>query len=202
MDVLIAGGGRPYSDGDTFDHRAPLAFTLDDILDPIACTDLIARIEAAGPAAAPITTASGFVMAPHIRNNTRVVFDDPALADRLFARIAPHVPAQLCGMQAVGANERFRAYRYEPGQRFAPHRDGAFARTDRERSLLTFMVYLNDGFAGGDTAFHEHGVVARPHTGRALLFQHLLLHEGCTVTSGVKYVLRSDVMFAAARPRG
>jgi hypothetical protein len=28
----------------------------------------------------------------------------------------------------------------------------------------------------------------------ALLFQHQLLHEGCVVTSGVKYVLRSDVM--------
>jgi hypothetical protein len=29
----------------------------------------------------------------------------------------------------------------------------------------------------------------------ALLFQHQLLHEGSEVTSGVKYVVRSDVMY-------
>jgi hypothetical protein len=32
-------------------------------------------------------------------------------------------------------------------------------------------------------------------TGHALLFQHRLLHEGCPVRSGIKYVLRSDVMY-------
>jgi hypothetical protein len=30
----------------------------------------------------------------------------------------------------------------------------------------------------------------------ALLFQHEVLHEGCAVESGVKYVLRTDVMYA------
>lgn len=34
-----------------------------------------------------------------------------------------------------------------------------------------------------------------PRTGTALLFQHLLVHEGCVVRTGVKYVLRSDVMY-------
>jgi hypothetical protein len=34
-----------------------------------------------------------------------------------------------------------------------------------------------------------------PHAGMALLFQHRLLHEGSEVTSGVKYVVRSDVMY-------
>ena len=39
-----------------------------------------------------------------------------------------------------------------------------------------------------------HDVSVTPKTGLALLFQHFLLHEGSSVTSGVKYVLRSDVM--------
>jgi hypothetical protein len=197
MDVLIPGMGRPYCDGDMFDLRAPLAFTVDDVLDAAGCEAMIARIDAAGPTAAPITTARGFEMRPDIRNNTRVVFDDPELASSLYARIADLVPGSLCGMRPVGANERFRCYRYEPGQRFAPHRDGAFARDDHERSLLTFMVYLNAGFGGGTTAFHDYEVAATPAPGRALLFQHLLLHEGCVVTSGVKYALRSDVMYSS-----
>jgi hypothetical protein len=58
------------------------------------------------------------------------------------------------------------------------------------------MVYLNEGFGGGTTAFHDFDVAATPRTGAALVFQHQLLHEGCVVTSGVKYVLRSDVMYA------
>ena len=34
-----------------------------------------------------------------------------------------------------------------------------------------------------------------PHADTALLFQHPILHEGCAVTRGVKYALRSDVMY-------
>ena len=63
---------------------------------------------------------------------------------------------------------------------------------------LTFMVYLNEGFAGGATRFLDHGVEVEPRTGRALLFQHALLHEGVTVGEGVKYVLRTDVMYREA----
>lgn len=44
-----------------------------------------------------------------------------------------------------------------------------------------------------------------PRRGRALLFQHMVLHGGRAVTRGSKYVLRSDVLYradltAGARP--
>lgn len=65
-----------------------------------------------------------------------------------------------------------------------------------ECSERTFMIYLNDDFTGGQTAFYEFDVDVAPRLGMALVFQHRLLHEGCTVRSGVKYVLRSDVMYA------
>ena len=38
---------------------------------------------------------------------------------------------------------------------FAPHFDGAFVRSPNERSLLTFMVYLNECEAGGHTGFSD-----------------------------------------------
>ena len=47
----------------------------------------------------------------------------------------------------------------------------------------------------GATDFHDHDIAVTPRTGMALLFQHMLLHEGCVVTSGTKYALRSDVMY-------
>jgi hypothetical protein len=52
---------------------------------------------------------------------------------------------------------------------------------------------LSADFSGGETAFQE--TVIKPELGLALLFRHELFHEGRPVIAGVKYVLRSDVMF-------
>lgn len=196
-EIRIPGSGRPYVEGDSLDHTGPLVQTVAGVLSPAECAELIERIDRMGPTTAPITTASGPVMATHIRNNERVIFDDPDLARELFARVQSAVAPWLCGRRAVGANERFRCYRYRPGQRFAPHYDGAFIRDERQQSLLTLMVYLNEGFTGGATAFHDWDVHVGPRTGMALLFQHRLLHEGCELIEGTKYVLRSDVMYEA-----
>jgi len=196
MQIVVPGSGRRYLDGDSLDMSAPLVFTLPAVMDAAECAAAIARVEELGVEAAPITTAAGFVMRPDIRNNRRAMFDDGGLAAELFGRIRAALPERLCGRRPVGVNERFRCYRYDPGQRFAPHYDGAFERNRRERSELTFMVYLNGGFGGGRTEFLDFDVAVSPSTGLALLFQHQLLHEGCVVESGVKYVLRSDVMYA------
>lgn len=172
-----------------------LAFTVDGLLSAERCRALIERGEALGFADAPITTAAGFVMRPDIRNNTRVMFDDLDLAAELHALARPFVPAAMGPWNLCGVNERFRIYRYRPGQQFAAHYDGAFLRDENERSLLTFMVYLNEGFDGGETWFPRRGVQFVPAVGRALFFEHQQLHEGVMVYAGVKYALRTDVMY-------
>ncbi len=179
----------------SIDLSHPVLWTVPDLLPPDLCAAQIDRIEAAAPTPAPISTLRGAQMRPDIRNNDRVTFDDPATAADLLARVRDHVPLQLSGMQLVGANERLRCYRYGPGQRFAPHFDGAFVRDEHEQSLLSFLVYLNDGFEGGETIFPQEGRTIVPRAGMALLFQHRVLHEGAAVRSGVKYVLRSDLMY-------
>jgi predicted 2-oxoglutarate/Fe(II)-dependent dioxygenase YbiX len=179
------------------DLSQPLVWTRRDVLAPDECAALVERIEAAGCAPASIVTAAGDVVAPSIRNNERLMVDDPALAATLFARVRDAVPARMSGRERAGLNERLRFYRYGRGQRFAPHYDGFFER-GAERSLLTVLVYLNDDFDGGATAFPELSRTVVPRTGMALFFQHHLLHEGCPVERGRKYVLRSDVMFRQA----
>jgi predicted 2-oxoglutarate/Fe(II)-dependent dioxygenase YbiX len=183
------------------DLTKPLWWTVDGVLSPGECADLVARIDAMGPTLAPVSRAEGAVVDPGVRNNTRVMFDDLAYAGLLFERVRAHVPPEMKGMRVVGANERLRCYRYAPGQRFAPHYDGAFLRSDVERSLLTLIVYLNEGFAGGETGLLDLDRVVTPRTGMALLFQHAILHEGAAVTAGVKYAVRSDVMYRAEKPR-
>jgi predicted 2-oxoglutarate/Fe(II)-dependent dioxygenase YbiX len=175
--------------------KDPFIRVVDGVLTAEECGALIGRIEALGPSEAPITTSRGFEHRPEIRNNTRVMFDDAALAARLFEKVRAIVPPEVEGMRPVGANERLRCYRYAPGQYFAPHFDGSFVRGPKEKSVLTLMVYLNEPEAGGETHFGDADTVVRPRTGLALLFDHHLLHESRTLRRGVKYAVRSDVMY-------
>jgi hypothetical protein len=188
-------------------RRPPLVRLVEGFLDESRCDEMRSRIDRLSPSAAPITTHRGPVMRPDIRNNERVMFDDRALAAAWFERVAPFVPNTLYGeiprtthgsgpeWKAVGLNERFRGYRYRPGQRFAPHFDGSFRRAPDEISAITFIVYLDDGCGGGETILHDEGVIVPPKRGALFLFDHHVLHEGALVTSGEKYVLRSDVMY-------
>lgn len=176
-------------------REQPFIQTLASVFSDEECAAMIQRIESLEPAPAPITTSGGFVMRPDIRNNDRVMFDDPALAAELFARVRHCAPPTRGPWRAVGTNERFRCYRYRPGQFFAPHRDGAFIRSPQEQSLLTLLVYLNGDCMGGETRFPflEREIIPAP--GMGLIFDHLLLHEGAEVRAGTKYVLRTDVMY-------
>jgi prolyl 4-hydroxylase len=170
-------------------------FTVEGFLDPPQCAAMIRRIEAKGFEQASISTSAGTQLEQETRNNDRVIMDDPNLANELWTRIQEFTPRVLLGRQARGLNERFRFYRYKPGQKFAWHVDGAFRRDNGEMSQLTFMVYLNEGYRGGATRFEEIEVAG--HLGMALVFEHALFHEGAEVLEGVKYVLRSDVMYGA-----
>jgi predicted 2-oxoglutarate/Fe(II)-dependent dioxygenase YbiX len=172
-------------------------FIIRHFLTPEECAAFIAQSEGLGYSEAPITTAFGFQMRKDVRDNARVILDDFDLAARLGERARPFLPAVWKGWELVGFNERFRFYRYDPGQRFAPHRDGSFWRDNGEESQLTFMIYLNDSFQGGTTNFYETKPQERviPEAGMALVFAHRQLHEGAPVEQGRKYVLRTDVMY-------
>lgn len=178
------------------DHDKPYIITVPNVLTQEECERLIARIDGEGPTMATINTARGVRIKPNVRNNERVIFDDPKLAELLLERARQHVPDEIHGMTLCGANERLRCYRYRPGMRFAPHSDDAFHRNEFEQSWYSYLIYLNGGFQGGNTTFLvEPEVSITPESGKGLLFQHCLIHEGSEVLSGTKYVVRTDVMY-------
>ncbi|KAK1144157.1 hypothetical protein N8T08_005819 [Aspergillus melleus] len=144
--------------------------------------------------------------------------------DLLWSRIAPHVPPVINGRRARGLNRRFRVYRYVPGAEYRCHIDGAWPPSgilpddtyvydaspedQKQSSMYTFLLYLNDEFEGGETTFFIPGVrdgvlnayPLRPVMGAVALFPHgesngALLHEGTSVTKGAKYIIRSDVEY-------
>lgn len=191
-----------------------VAFVLKGLLSPSECAAWIDRSHATpgGYRSATIQSRSGNgggrgKLNTTVRSSLRCMMDGVETASDLFGRIRSHLPQLVEGRRLAGLNERLRFLRYEQSGHFAPHHDGEYTRPDgSERSNLTIMVYLNSGggvdFEGGETRFlsmadKAAGVNHTPEIGDVLVFSHDLYHAGCEVTCGVKYAVRTDVMYEA-----
>jgi prolyl 4-hydroxylase len=95
---------------------------------------------------------------------------------------------------------------YEVGQEFRVHHDffdvnipgHAREAAARGQRALTVLVYLNDGYEGGHTAFPHLGRSFKGRKGDALIFWNVdesgapdwrTLHAGTAPTSGEKWLL-------------
>ena len=152
------------------------------------------RAEKAGSVEAAIHTRDGPIVRKDYRNNDRYIFDDEELAKELWDLLKEHDIYEDDNWLPIGLNEKFRLYRYTKGQHFALHKDSQFKRSETEMSFQTILIYLNEGYEGGETDLFGLKTVI-PETGKALLFFHHLLHEGLPLISKTKYVLRSDIMY-------
>jgi len=168
-------------------------FTVDNFFSIEECTYWIQKSEEIGYEEAKVGLGRKQVLMKSVRNNERLIYDNTDLAVELWERIKGFVPKETYLGKAIGLNERFRFYRYYPGQEFKPHQDGSFIRNIHEWSSFTFMIYLNEDMIGGATKFGTLSI--QPKMGKALIFKHELIHQGCKVIEGVKYVLRTDVMY-------
>lgn len=168
----------------------PLLWSVDDVYTEAECRDFIDFIERSSPALATNN--------PLYRDQDRVIKDDPEIAGELFRRLRPHLPERIDVLGLVGLNERLRMYRYRVGQRFEPHMDHWYRPGGNLITLHTVLVYFNDDFEGGETRFREQiEQTITPKRGMAAIFQHKVRHEGCPVRRGVKYAMRSDVIYEA-----
>ena len=122
------------------------------------------------------------------------------------------------GKKTLGLNKRFRFYKYSEGDFFKLHTDGSWPGsrvvnkeliTDfyKDRySQMTFLILLSEDFEGGETQFvvNKNGtkelINIRTPKGGVLCFPHGLhplhcLHSSNTISSGIKYIIRTDVLF-------
>lgn len=193
-------------------------YLLHRVMAPKECKRLIAAAEAIGFTHAGLAIGNDtYRVNLAVRNNLRVVLDAQKLALALWERLREHVDPHHEAAPIKGLNDRFRVYRYEQGQRFFPHVD-VRTRVPLGETRASLMIYLNDGFEGGETRFFEEKdkksrrgegrgrkfnnrvrFAVRPAVGSVVVFDHLLLHEGSEVTAGVKYAVRSDLIYAPPR---
>ena len=152
-----------------------------------------------------------------IRVNDRFQVEDPSFATLLWERTALRELVSQNGTEkwsgeVLGLNPNIRVYRYRPGHCFHQHYDESNRicfGPDKVQAITTWtlLIYLST-CGGGETVFYPEGsggkgvkapdpVSVEPETGLALLHrhgEHCLLHEGKEVTSGEKWVLRSDLV--------
>ncbi len=197
----------PHSPQRQIHSDIPLIMSYDDVFTHEECQSFIQLSQQYDYEVATISVDKNqFKEVREVRNNQRVIYDSPELADQLFTRLKPLLPNIINDWQLAGLNERFRFYLYEQGQTFKPHYDASYERNRWCYSFLTLLIYLSEDFGGGETIFYREvgrfgatddsrRAVIVPRLGQVLLFEHRQLHEGATVTCGQKYVLRTDVMY-------
>lgn len=200
-------------------QRAPLdgakSYLLRGVLSPKECRRLIALSEGFGfqPAGLAIGDDT-YRRADRVRNNLRVLFDSPSLAAALWPRMQPFLGPAHEGAALHGLNWRFRVYKYEAGHCFRPHYDIRTPLPGGGETRFSVVFYLNEGFDGGETRFFEEKdrasrrgqhrprkynnrerFAVRAPVGGAVIFDHLLLHEGGEVLRGIKYAMRTDLIY-------
>lgn len=95
----------------------------------------------------------------------------------------------------VERGEPLQVLRYKPGEQYRTHFD-AIAGFDNQR-VMTCLVWLNEGYEGGETFFPTPGLTLRGRKGNAILFRNAdqagrrdeaAAHAGLPVRAGEKMI--------------
>jgi len=220
---------KPSSDIDIKKHEVttvPSAFQLHHLFSKKECQRFINITESLG-----YTQDAAVSLPRSVRHNENLVWIiDETTHEIIWHRCQTFMQEHselFTNKKALGLNRRFRFYKYEEGDFFKPHTDGAWpgsavvnkrliqnAYPDRY-SQMTFLIFLSEGFEGGETAFYvdkndpdkpakrtEDVKIEEVKTpmGGVLCFAHgnhkmHCLHGSRKILSGVKYIIRTDVLF-------
>lgn len=164
-----------------------------DFLSPAECSYVIARAQPLlAPSVVVHPTTGQFIRDP-IRSSTNAGFpfvsEDPVL-HAINRRIAAATST------SYEQGEPLQVLSYAPGQQYKLHSD-AFSGDVNQR-VVTFLVYLNADYQGGETFFPDLKLQVRGEPGEGLLFRNtrddgtphpLARHAGLPVTQGRKLLL-------------
>jgi len=180
-------------------HGAPLLelYTVESFLDSRTCAALVELIKAG---LRPSTISSERAPEASFRTSRTCDLDERyPVVRQLNRRICAAMDANRAYAEAT------QGQYYEMGQEFKAH-TVYFETYELERFSTatwgqrswTFMVYLNEPDAGGETRFVDAGLAFRPKLGQAVIWNNMqpdgwpnphTLHQGMPVTTGAKAII-------------
>lgn len=181
----------------------PHVLLVDGFVSPAICDWLRARAEPHLTRAEIYDPVSGAGRPDPVRTNTAFAFD-LAATDVVLVLVRERI-ARLAGLPVPGL-EPSQVLRYTPGQKFDWHVDFLDPavpghRDDLARSgqrIATCLIWLNDDYEGGETAFETGDQRLRGRKGDAILWANvtpngapdpLTRHAGLPPISGEKWIL-------------
>jgi prolyl 4-hydroxylase len=172
-------------------HDAPQITVFRNLFTPAECDFLIAVAE-------PTYQESTVVLDSGLDGRNAIRTSDGAPIHWLIEDPAIHaLNRRLAAASGTlyDQGEPLLILRYRPGQEYKKHFD-ALPGVENQR-VKTALVYLNEDYEGGETAFTQIGVNFRGRTGDAIVFTNtvdgkhfdpLAEHAGLPVTRGTKYL--------------
>jgi hypothetical protein len=198
--------GERYADQLALPHvdqpfDAPRVLTLARFLSPQACAWIVDKARPSLETARVKNADRGGANVDEMRTNTGMGFsliDTDLVIQLAHARIAAAIGIP------VEHQEPTNILHYTPGQEYKPHFDfidPGVAHFTRElqsvgQRTVTFLIYLNDDYDGGATAFPRLDWSFKGETGDALAFWNITdgkpdartLHAGTPTTNGTKWL--------------
>lgn len=185
-----------------------------DLVPPAVCSWLIGRARGRLQPALVYDSVDRRVEVHRMRTNTMAMYDYATLDVVQF--LVQARMALTCGYP-MRHLELPTILHYDVGEQITPHFDFIDAQAsdyDQQISalgqrMITFLLYLNDAYEGGETTFPELGIVHRGVSGRGLYFinahpdlkpDRRMLHTGSPPTAGEKWVLTQFIVSKALRP--
>ena len=183
--------------------EGPAIFTFDSFLPAGVCDWMHARAEGAVEPALVYDPETGAGRRERVRTNAAAQFGLEQM-DVVLAVVRERT-ARAAGLPVPGL-EWSQVLHYSVGQTFDWHVDWldpalpgyAADLAARGQRIATLLVYLNDDFEGGETAFEAGGLRHRGRKGDALMWANTLpdgaidrrtRHAGLPPTNGEKWVL-------------
>ena len=185
--------------------EAPRVFSVEGFLPAPVCDWLMRSAKKRLTRAKINDAATGTIGENQVRTGS--VFEAPQLEPDLVHQLVNLKVADALGIPIVH-QEPTNILHYARSQEYKPHYDvilpgpeqDLFARelSDLGQRTATFLVYLNEGYEGGETHFPRLGFSYKGKPGDALIFWNLSdvgavernsLHAGMPVTKGEKWLL-------------
>jgi prolyl 4-hydroxylase len=192
-------------------HASNTVWVYPELLPPQVCEWVSGRARPVLHRAEIFDVGSGIAEVRDVRTNTAARFD---LVGTDLVNVAIQVRLGLACGHSLRNMEAMSVLHYEPGEEFVEHFDfldptspGSQAElAARGQRVATFLVYLNDGYAGGETVFPTLGIRHKGARGEGLCFLNThadgtpdtaMLHAGLAPQDQEKWVVSQ---FIRARP--